>query len=93
MKLYPKRPSSLHKNVGKLKSRITDEGTNINFIVEFVPRYSSLMSSERIQAIITVSNVIEMHKKILSLLREGYQLSMEKATEAVVFICCNLHRE
>ena len=69
----PKRPSSLHKNVGKLKSRIKDEGKHINFIGEFVSGYSSSVSWERIRAIITVSNAIEMHKKILSLLREGYQ--------------------
>ncbi|MEW8546432.1 MAG: YqaJ viral recombinase family protein, partial [Candidatus Thiodiazotropha sp.] len=90
---HPKRPNALHKNVGKLKSKIKDECKNTNFIGEFVSGVSSSGSSQRVLEPITVSHSKEMFSALASLLREGYQLKREKATEAVVFICCDLDRE
>jgi hypothetical protein len=88
----PSMPNKLSDEVASLRLAIAAETGKATFLGEFLSISSSDMRSENSTETITVDDSIAVLKGLLSLLNEGDELKREKASEAVVFLCCDLNR-
>lgn len=89
---YPKRLVKISKSVQGLKKRVQEQSLRASFMGE-VPsavRSDSSSSSSTFEFIkVYIWNVLE---KTISLMKDGYGLQRQIASEAMVFLCCDLDR-
>ena len=92
IKEHPNRPTKLSDEVYPLKERIKEKSHYAHFLGEFPSAIASSDVNKSSKLQLKVSDAIVLFSMLSYLLKEGYQINREKATEAVVFLACDLDR-
>ena len=89
----PKKPSKLPSFMKEIQEEIRRKSCS----VEFMGQFSSLLADQNVDNIFSTNNVTvhqltELCSKLKDVQGSHYELQREKASEAMMFLCCDLDR-
>ena len=87
----PKKPTKLPSAIAEIREEIQRECRKAKFCGE-VPSITNIQDRPTPNKDHTKPEAVDLLYRIAQLLSDGYELRREKASEAMVFLCCDLDR-
>ncbi|CAG2203306.1 unnamed protein product [Mytilus edulis] len=87
----PKRPTKLPEGIGQLRAEVQIDCKKAIFCGEF-PSISNIDNDCVNMTEATKTDSLEVLQQVAELIKDGYELKRERASEAMVFLCCDLDR-